>query len=95
MNITSTGSYSSSGRLLEGWSIDPPLIIQRKDGPSDIQQGVGSIWRGLLMDSTVERLKRADGEWTAEEDHESTVWDDNRVKDPGTVYRLGGTLCHA
>jgi len=43
------------------FSLQPPLIIQRKDGPSDLQNGKGSKWRGLLRDSTVERIALAEG----------------------------------
>ncbi len=46
---------------LNSFSLQPPLIIQRKDGPSDLQKGQGSKWRGLLRDSTVERIAQAEG----------------------------------
>ncbi|GAA5974310.1 hypothetical protein JCM11641_006728 [Rhodosporidiobolus odoratus] len=76
--------------LLNSFSVEPPLIIQRKDGPSDIQAGIGSKWRGLLMDSTVERIRRANGE---------EVWEDvfdPKALDPATVFRYGnGRHCHA
>ncbi|ORY77601.1 hypothetical protein BCR35DRAFT_305355 [Leucosporidium creatinivorum] len=91
----STGSLSPNGRLLEAFSVDPPLIIQRKDGPSDIQAGVGSKWRGFLSDSTVERIKRSEGEWTEEEEREASVWDESRGLDPATTYRYGARRCHA
>lgn len=70
-----------SFKLLNSFSVDPPLIIQRKDGPSDIQQGVGSKWRGLLMDSTVERIRRARGLEVWED-----MYDENNL-DPATVFR--------
>ncbi|BGP57564.1 hypothetical protein JCM8202_002285 [Rhodotorula sphaerocarpa] len=69
--------------LLKSFSIAPPLVVQRKDGPSDLQRGNGSRWRGLLRDSTVERIKRDQGSWTDE-------WDetyDERHPDPATVVR--------
>ncbi|GAA5869495.1 hypothetical protein JCM16303_000490 [Sporobolomyces ruberrimus] len=76
--------------LVTSFSIEPPLIIQRKDGPSDIQKGIGSKWRGLLMDSTVERIRKANGE---------EVWEDTfdpEALDPATVFRYGNNRkCHA
>lgn len=56
-------------------------MIQRKDGPSDIQAGIGSKWRGLLMDSTVDRIRRADGEKVVE-----PAYDEANL-DPATVFR--------
>ncbi|SDA02940.1 BZ3500_MvSof-1268-A1-R1_Chr11-1g03228 [Microbotryum saponariae] len=70
-------------RLLTSFSVEPPIITQRKDGPSDIQEGVGSVWKGLLMDSTVERIARSKGEEWPEE-----VYDEDNL-DPATVYRYG------
>lgn len=75
--------------LVNSFSVDPPLVIQRKDGPSDIQEGVGSIWRGILMDSTVDRIKMHEGV-----DFEEEKWDPLRI-DPATVYRYGSKKCHA
>ncbi|KAK4049223.1 hypothetical protein OIO90_005512 [Microbotryomycetes sp. JL221] len=69
--------------LVDSFSVEPPLIIQRKDGPSDIQSGIGSKWRGLLMDSTVDRIKMSDGQIVDEE-----VFDPDNL-DPATVYRYG------
>lgn len=43
------------------FSVDPSIIIQSKDTPSDIQTGIGSPWRGLLADSTMERIWRDEG----------------------------------
>ncbi|GAA5876128.1 hypothetical protein JCM1840_002777 [Sporobolomyces johnsonii] len=86
---TAVPSFISFG-LLNSFSVEPPLIIQRKDGPSDIQSGIGSKWRGLLMDSTVERIRRASGE---------VVWEDvydPAALDPATVFRYGTSRrCHA
>ncbi|GAA6009239.1 hypothetical protein JCM11491_004241 [Sporobolomyces phaffii] len=77
-------------KLLNSFSVEPPLIIQRKDGPSDIQKGIGSKWRGLLMDSTVERIRKANGEDVWED-----VYDPNAL-DPATVFRYGNNRkCHA
>lgn len=43
------------------FSIDPPLIVQAKDMSSDLQPGTGSKWRGLLGDSTLDRIWRDEG----------------------------------
>ncbi|GAA5928260.1 hypothetical protein JCM3775_000560 [Rhodotorula graminis] len=86
---TAVPSFISFG-LVNSFSVDPPLIIQRKDGPSDIQLGVGSKWRGLLMDSTVERIRRAEGLEVWED-----VFDEGNL-DPATVFRYGTSKkCHA
>lgn len=72
-------------RLINSFSVVPPLVVQRKDGPSDLQSGTGSRWRGLLRDSTVERIKRDEGSWTAD-------WEDRydeATPDPATVVRCG------
>jgi len=74
--------------LLNSFSVEPPLIIQRKDGPSDIQAGIGSKWRGLLADSTVERIAKSEGEPVYED-----VWDPENP-DPATIFRYG-KHCHA
>lgn len=68
---------------VRAFSIQPPLVIQRKDGPSDLQKGNGSKWRGLLRDSTVERIARDEGTWGQDE-----VWEpDPRLWDPATRFR--------
>lgn len=72
------------------FSIQPPLIIQRKDGPSSLQGGTGSKWRGVLGDSTVERIKRDEGTWRGT--HERGELFDERRLDPATVFREG-TAC--
>ncbi|KAM0791918.1 hypothetical protein ACM66B_004172 [Microbotryomycetes sp. NB124-2] len=79
---TAVPSFIQFG-LINSFSVEPPLIIQRKDGPSDIQQGIGSIWKGLLMDSTVDRIRQSQGEKV-----EEPVYDENNL-DPATVYRYG------
>ena len=43
---------------LYSFSIEPSLIVQTKDVTSDIQAGIGSEWRGVLADSTLERILR-------------------------------------
>ncbi|GAA5872040.1 hypothetical protein JCM3774_006589 [Rhodotorula dairenensis] len=62
--------------LINSFSVVPPLIVQRKDGPSDLQSGTGSRWRGLLRDSTVERIKRDEGSW-------DSSWEDTYDQDEG------------
>lgn len=70
-----------SHHLLKAFSIQPPLVIQRKDGPSDLQGRNGSTWRGNLRDSTVERLERERGEVGRER-----TWEIARM-DPGGRFR--------
>jgi hypothetical protein len=53
-------TLAAAGRIVP-YSVEPPLVIQSKSSPSDIQPGVGSPWRGLLADSTVERIWRDEG----------------------------------
>lgn len=48
-------------KLIQSYSVEPPLIIQNKASVSDIQSGAGSAWRGVLMDSTLERLMMDEG----------------------------------
>lgn len=67
------------------FSIQPPLIIQRKDSPSSLQAGKGSKWRGLLGDSTVERIKRDEGTWRGKEEL-GEVFDEDEI-DPATAMR--------
>lgn len=73
--------------LLESFSVVPPLIVQRKDGPSDLQRGNGSKWRGLLRDSTVERIRRDRGEWNDdwEDRHPDDL--DEKLVDPALKLR--------
>ena len=40
------------------YSVDPSIIIQSKELPSDIQTGIGSPWRGSLSDRCVDRMLR-------------------------------------
>jgi len=46
---------------INAYSVDPGIIIQSKDTPSDIQPGKGSKWRGMLADSTMDRIWRDEG----------------------------------
>ncbi|GAA6017739.1 hypothetical protein JCM11491_001188 [Sporobolomyces phaffii] len=71
--------------LVTSFSVVPPLVIQRKDGPSDLQKGTGSKWRGVLRDSTWERVLRDKGEWHSGWEDE---WDEKNV-DPATELRCG------
>lgn len=48
-------------RPRSSFSVEPSIIIQTKDVPSDLQLGIGSEWRGVLADSTMERIWRDDG----------------------------------
>ena len=57
---TAIPTFIKTGAL-SPYSLDPPLIIQSKDSPSSIQPGVGSKWRGILQDSTLERIWREEG----------------------------------
>ncbi|GAA5883189.1 hypothetical protein JCM1840_005038 [Sporobolomyces johnsonii] len=71
---------------IESWSVVPPLVVQRKDGPSDLQKGNGSRWRGVLRDSTHERVLKDRGEW------DPATWDDSFDPsniDPATQLRCG------
>ena len=51
----------SSKPLVRAFSMEPPIIIQSKELASDIQTGKGSTWRGLLADSTWDRILRDEG----------------------------------
>ncbi|GAA5988999.1 hypothetical protein JCM10908_006263 [Rhodotorula pacifica] len=84
---TAVPSFIQFG-LLDSFSVEPPLVIQRKEGASDIQAGVGSKWRGLLMDSTVDRIRRAEGKEVIE-----PVYDEANL-DSATVFRYGRGKCH-
>ncbi|KAI5477248.1 hypothetical protein MNV49_006544 [Pseudohyphozyma bogoriensis] len=73
--------------LVKSYSVEPPLVIQRKDGPSDIQAGIGSKWRGLLMDSAWERIEKDEGIEVFEPE-----WNPNDL-DPATIFRYGRRKC--
>lgn len=66
---------------MHAFSLTPPLIIQRKDGLSDLQGGTGSPWRGALRDSTIERIALFEEETIIER----TV--NESLTDPGNVFR--------
>lgn len=46
---------------INGFVLEPPLINQAKKAPSSIQTGTGNAWKGLLMDSTLDRIWRDEG----------------------------------
>ena len=50
----------STGHLV-AFSMEPSVIIQSKELNSDIQAGIGSTWRGVLADSTWDRILRDEG----------------------------------
>jgi hypothetical protein len=76
-------SFISFG-LLTSFSIDPPLINQRKDGISDISNGTGSRWKGYLRDSTWTRILRDEGQEVTEPEWvEDVKW---WHRDPATVF---------
>jgi hypothetical protein len=54
-----TDEQRNQERPFNSFSIEPPWIIQNKKSKSDIGEGSGSPWRGVLMDSTLERIERA------------------------------------
>jgi len=66
------------------FSLEPPLIIQAKEMASDIQTGTGSVWRGLLADSTWDRIQRDEGREVRQ-----LTWDDIKA-DPAIRARPWG-----
>lgn len=64
---------------INSFSVEPPLIIQRKDSSSDIRERAGSRWKGLLRDSTVERIKMDEGI--------KIVEDEKGSSDPANMFR--------
>ena len=56
------------------YSLEPPLIIQSKQLSSDIQDGIGSTWRGLLADSTWDRVLRDEGK-----EAKQLTWEDIKM----------------
>jgi len=72
--------------LVISFTVTPPLIVQRKDGKSDLRKGKGSKWRGLLRDSTWERVLKDEGEWSEEWEEK---WEEEEEKDPATELRCG------
>lgn len=76
-----------SSNLINSFSVEPPLIIQRKEGVSDIQSGTGSRWRGVLMDSTMDRIRKENGEEVKEEVQVEGE------KDPARNFEYSGKNC--
>lgn len=68
--------------LINSYSVDPPLILQAKDSLSDIQSGIGSKWRGLLADSTLDRIWRDAGL-----NVQRLTWEDESVRSDPYVWR--------
>lgn len=66
---------------LYSFSIEPSLIVQTKDVTSDIQAGIGSEWRGVLADSTLERILRDEGHAVPD-----PIFDIEHL-DPAVLYR--------
>ena len=68
--------YLIKQKKVNAFLLEPPLIIQAKAAPSSIQTGTGNAWRGLLVDSTLDRIWRDEG-------HEvkPLTWEDTR-EDP-------------
>ena len=79
--IDTTIPFLISQKAFNSFSLVPPIIIQLKDGPSDIQGGNGSEWRGVLADSTMERIWEDDGE-----DFEGGYDENEVVSDPALLY---------
>lgn len=46
---------------INAFLVDPPLIIQTKESKSTVQNGGAEDWRGLLMDSTLDRVRKDKG----------------------------------
>lgn len=68
---TGTAEGDSSNDHIRAFSMEPPVIIQSKELSSDIQEGIGSTWRGLLADSTWDRILRDEGQYVKQ-----LNWDD-------------------
>ena len=60
---------------LRAFSVEPPIINQAKVGISDIQQGTGSPWKGVLADSTLERIWKDESRPFLEETYEQSRQD--------------------
>ena len=79
--IDTTIPFFIKQKAFNSFSLVPPIIIQLKDGPSDIQGGNGSQWRGVLADSTMERIWEDDGE-----EFEGNFDENDVVSDPALLY---------
>lgn len=44
------------GRRIRAFSVVPSVVVQTKDGPSDITSGNGSAWRDVLVDSVLAKI---------------------------------------
>jgi len=60
---------------IQAFSMEPTVIIQSKELSSDIQTGLGSNWRGLLSDSTWDRILRDEGHDVKQLTYEETKYD--------------------
>lgn len=60
---------------VQAYSMEPPVIIQSKELASDIQDGLGSNWRGLLADSTWDRILRDEGHDVKQLTYDDTKYD--------------------
>lgn len=67
---------------LRAFSVEPPIINQAKVGTSDIQQGTGSPWKGVLADSTLERIWKDEGRPFLEETYEQSKMDPASASHP-------------
>lgn len=65
------------------FSVDPQIIVQSKELASDITKGIGSPWRGVLMDSTWERILQDEGVEVPEPVYIGAV----KGADPATLFR--------
>lgn len=60
---------------IQAYSMEPAVIIQSKELSSDIQNGLGSNWRGLLSDSTWDRILRDEGHDVKQLTYDETKYD--------------------
>ncbi|KAK9899305.1 hypothetical protein P389DRAFT_209278 [Cystobasidium minutum MCA 4210] len=60
---------------IQAYSMEPAVIIQSKELSSDIQDGLGSNWRGLLADSTWDRILRDEGHDVKQLTYDETKYD--------------------
>lgn len=60
---------------IQAFSMEPAVIIQSKELSSDIQTGLGSNWRGLLADSTWDRILRDEGHDVKQLTYDETKYD--------------------
>lgn len=60
---------------IQAFSMEPAVVIQSKELSSDIQTGLGSNWRGLLADSTWDRILRDEGHDVKQLTYDETKYD--------------------